>query len=213
MELTDKELTIVREGFKHVGQCVYKVSSSRPLPTDTPEDFRQLLAVAEPIALAQKFVSLNLVYDELRDFRDLYGHRMPWYYDYLAIGASFVLLNGVFDIVTHNAQAEAIKIAEEQLRQERKVSKITESLTKEIDELGIADLGNDIGRLEGRVNKLYLDIAKSEHAAEEVFGKFLYFGKEVKMFGKTVNLNPLWALKEGSGKKIVPLVREYCRGG
>lgn len=212
LELTDKELTIVKEGFNRVGQCIYKVTSDSPLPTNSPEDFRQLLADAEPIAEEQKFVPLDRVHDELKDFRDLYGHRMPWYYDYLAMGASFVILNGIFDIITHDAQAEAIKIAEKELRSHDYKMGMREFAgeVRDFAPSSVQELGDDVVNFNEKMHKLYLDMAKAEHAAEEVFGKFLYVGKETKMFGKTVNLNPLWTLKEKSGKKLVPLVRDFC---
>ena len=234
LPLTDKELTIVREGFKHVGQCVYKVTADSNLPTNTAEDLRQLLSKADSIcehktqavpglSLAlpitnfvnkkncekQMYVPLDQMHAELQDFRDLYGHKMPWYYDYLAMGASFVLLNGVFDIVTHDAQTEAIRLANKELNSAEYRSFLEEMEDLVPDDSKFLDPKEVSGFLDKR-NKMIMDMARAEHKAEEVFGKILYAGRDTKMFGRTVNINPLWSLKQAAGKKLVPAIQQLC---
>ena len=206
-KLTNKELSITREMLGSIGQCLYQVYSPQPLSAHTLDGLRELLAEAQPLTKEQKYVPLTQVYDELKDFRDLYGHRMPWYYHYVAIGGTFALLNGLFDIATHDAQAEAIKAAEKYLASAEYRSDLF------LDEIDNADeLLKDIKAYEVQSHKVLLKSGKAEHKLEELFGRFIYAGRDVKLFGRKVNLNPLWALKEKSGKKFVPLVQKVCTG-
>lgn len=204
-KLTDKKLTITWEMLGGVGQCLYQVQSERPLSAHTPAGLRELLAEAQPLTKEQKYVPLTQVYDELKDLRDLYGHRMPWYYHYIAIGGTFTVLNGLFDIATHDAQAEAIKIAQQYLESN---AYRRDLVLDEVDEIG--GWMKDIIGYEVQRNKVLLKSAKAEHKLEELFGRFIYAGREVNFFGRKVNLNPLWALKEKAGKKFVPLVQKTC---
>lgn len=229
-ELTSKELTISKDNFKSIGQCAYKITSNQPLQTSTPDEFRALLATAKPISAEQKYVPLAKVHHALRDFRDLYGHQMPWYYNYLAMGGSFVVLNGLLDIATHDAQGEAIKLAvefTEQPTSDEQGGVVFQSLAKTQQALNAVtgktdeDVGkavrefmktNSIDDLNKKQFDLIIQTAQAEHKMEQLFGKFIYFGKDTKIFGKTVNLNPLWALKQYSASKLVPVVKKYCRG-
>ena len=202
--LTDKELTITQEVLDSVGQCLYQVQSDRPLSVHTPAALREMLSEAQPLMQQQKYVPLAKVYDELKDFRDLYGHRMPWYYNYIAIGGTLVVLNGLFDIATHDAQAEAIKIAQKYVKSDkyREYFKFEE----------LDGWIKDWQAVKNQHHKLIIKSGKAEHKLEELFGRFIYVGREVNVFGRTVNLNPLWALKEKAGKKFVPLVQRVCKG-
>ena len=294
IKLTDKELTILRESFQRVGQCVYQVTSDRALDTSDPQVFTQMLNDAQPLTkkgvqlctktlaktgvcqpkpVTHSYAPLDQVLAEMQGVRELYAHRMPWYYDYLAMGLSFVALNGLFDIATHNAQGALIKIGddfiksrtyregldldenrqqiinkfqkegislEEQKKYRAELAEYDSHQAKEpkgfLDEMndqfaqerrkaieikdyvaeGFVVDGNgeqaivDVVGFSEKTDRIYLNMAKSEHKAEELFGRFLYVGRETKIFGKTINLNPLWALKEGMGKKLVPLVKKYC---
>lgn len=206
-KLTDKKLTITWEMLGGVGQCLYQVQSERPLSAHTPAGLRELLAEAQPLTKEQKYVPLTQVYNELKDLRDLYGHRMPWYYHYVAIGGTFTVLNGLFDIATHDAQAEAIKAAEKYLASD---AYRRDLFLDEADNAG--GLLKDIKAYEVQSHKMLLKSGKAEHKLEELFGRFIYAGHDVKLFGRKVNLNPLWALKEKAGKKFVPLVQKGCTG-
>ena len=295
IELTDKELTILRESFRQVGQCVYQVTSDKALDTNDPQVFTQMLNDAQPLTkkkvqlctktiaksgvcqqkpTTHSYVPLDQVLSEMQGVRELYAHRMPWYYDYLAMGLSFVILNGLFDIATHNAQGALIKIADDFINSDtyrlgldldkkrqqiidkfdkegislEELSKYNEELAEydrnkprekglkrflnEINKQGAEERALTIGveeiedknvtmgrgtqtvtdalKLNADSHPLILDMARSEHKAEELFGRFLYIGRETKIFGKTINLNPLWALKEGMGKRLIPVVKEYC---
>lgn len=291
IKLTDEELTILRESFQRVGQCVYQVTSDRALDTSDPQVFTQMLNDAQPLTkkrvklctetiaktgvcqpkpVIHSYAPLDQVLSEMQGVRELYAHRMPWYYDYLAMGLSFVVLNGLFDIATHNAQGALIKIGDDfiksntyregltlDVKRQQIINKIKkEGISPEEQLKYIAELYEydemskgflkrfldkrnnqfaDERRMAIEINKrdvvadgkveqviidsisiqekgdrFYLNAAKSEHKAEELFGRFLYVGRETKIFGKTINLNPFWALKEGMGKKLVPLVKKYC---
>lgn len=266
IKLTDKELTILRKSFQQVGQCVYQVTSNQALDTSDPQVFTQMLTEAQPLTkqkvqlctetiaktgvcqqkpLKHTYAPLDQVLSEMQGVRELYAHRMPWYYDYLAMGLSFIVLNGLFDIATHDAQKALIKITNdfinsdtyrygldldfsesqekgfksilnemnENYATQRRQVMVNEIIKENIDE-GLAGkaqrVARDAAKLQDKVDKLYLEMARSEHTAEELFGRFLYIGRETKIFGKTINLNPLWALKEGMGKKLVPVVKKYC---
>lgn len=232
-KLTDARLTITAEMLSGIGQCLYRVQSERPLSAHTPAALREMLSKAQPLTQPQKYLPLDQVYDELKDFRDLYGHRMPWYYNYLAIGGSLVVLNGLFDIVTHDAQAEAIKIAQKYMQSDAYRLELAsrfladeDTLTTYTDARGRTyDIPiNDPDQLEARLkgwrkdlhalsrqhDKLIIKSGQAEHKLEQLFGRFIYAGREAKIFGRTVNLNPLWALKEKAGKKFVPLVQKAC---
>ena len=293
IKLTDKELTILRESFQRVGQCVYQVTSDKRLDTSDPQVFTRMLTDAQPLTkkkaqlctetiaktgvcqqkpLKHTYAPLDQVLTEMQGVRELYAHRMPWYYDYLAMGLSFIILNGLFDIATHNAQGALIEIADDFIKSDTyrkgldipdedekakqmydKINKEGISLEEQIKyikeleeykksqakgflnemndefadkrkiEIEIIKEANENG-VDGRfeqsmidyakrmeeVDRLYLEMVRNEHKAEELFGRFLYVGRETKIFGRTVNLNPLWALKEGMGKKLVPVVKKYC---
>lgn len=224
-ELTDKELSLTREQLNRVGQCLYKVSSDRPLAANTPQAFQEMLVQAEPLTREQKYVPLDRVYGELQDLRDIYGQRMPWYYNYLAIGGVMAVLNGIFDIVTHDAQAEAIEIATKYMQSDAyryetlRLSNIDPNdfydekgrrLTPDEIEKRLTGWRKDFHTLNKKQHKLFIEMGRAEHKLEELFGRFIYVGRDVKIGGRSVNLNPLWGLKEKSGKKFVPLVRKAC---
>ena len=233
--LTDKELTITREMLSSIGQCLYQVHSDRPLSAHTPAALREMLAEAQPLREQQKYVPLTQVYDKLKDFRDLYGHRMSWYYDYIAIGGVFTALNGLFDIATHDAQAEAIRIAQKYMKSDEYWSDLAKSIAEYDDMINfytntrgetsytsISDPDKLEVRLKGwrkdaysfaqKYDNFIIKSGQAEHKLEELFGRFIYAGREVKIFGRTLNLNPLWTLKEKAGKKFVPLVKSTCKG-
>ena len=290
IKLTDKELTILRESFQQVGQCVYRVTSDKRLDTNDPQVFTQMLTDAQPLTkkkaqlctetiaktgvcqqkpLKHTYAPLDQVLSEMQGVRELYAHRMPWYYDYLAMGLSFIILNGLFDIATHNAQGALLKISKDFINSDtyhqgldidpkrqqiidkapdskasfdeiikhrdelseydrnkpqekgfkRLIDKMNKYLAEErqmfVNDIVIEDgktqqTVKEIGKLQEEYDKLYLKMGNSEHKAEEIFGRFLYVGRETKIFGKTINLNPLWALKEGLGNKLVPVVKKYC---
>ena len=203
-ELTDAELSITREMLDSIGQCLYEVQSDRPLSAHTPAGLQEMLSRAQPLTQEQKYVPLTQVYDEVKGLRDIYGHRMPWYYHYVAIGGTFAVLNGLFDIATHDAQAEAIKIADEYIKSDAYKQQAKRLLG------GADDLFKDMTKLDLHNHKLIVKSGKAEHKLEELFGRFLYVGRDAKLFGRKVNLNPLWALKEKAGKKLVPLVQKVC---
>ena len=231
-KLTDTHLTITAEMLGGVGQCLYQVQSDRPLSAHTPAALQEMLSKAQPLAQAQKYVPLDQVYDELKDFRDIYGHRMPWYYNYIAIGGSFAVLNSLFDIVTHDAQAEAIKIARKYVQSDNYRSDMASIFLFDEDKfdtytdargatyripLGPDELEarlkgwrKDLHALNRQHDELVIKSGQAEHKLEQLFGRVIYAGREVKIFGRTVNLNPLWALKEKAGKKFVPLVQKVC---
>ena len=234
--LTDKELAITREMLGGIGQCLYQVQSDRPLSAHTPAALREMLAAAQPLTQQQKYVPLDKVYDELKGFRDLYGHRMPWYYNYIAIGGVLTVLNGLFDIATHNAQAEAIKIAQQYVQSDEYRREVVRGFSSADDKVVVTYTDargetyvtrvNNPDKLEAPLKGWRKDVqgfvrkrddfiiksGQAEHKLEELFGRFIYVGREVKIFGRTLNLNPLWALKERAGKKLVPLVRSMCTG-
>ena len=258
LKLTDKELTILRESFQRVGQCVYRVTSDKALDTSDPQVFTQMLNDAQPLTkkkvqlctatlaktgvcqpkpLTHTYAPLDQVLAKMQGVRELYAYRMPWYYDYLAMGLSFIVLNGLFDIATHNAQGALIKISEDFVKsdiyrqgldidypEERGLKGFLNELNDEYVEerrnaielkehvanRKVEQAITDGYKLQEKMDTFYLNMAKSEHKAEELFGRFLYIGRETKIFGKTINLNPLWALKEEMGKKLVPLVKKYC---
>lgn len=233
-KLTDTHLTITAAMLGGVGQCLYQVQSDRPLSAHTPVALQEMLSKAQPLAQSQKYVPLDQVYDELKDFRDLYGHRMPWYYHYLAIGGSLVVLNGLFDIVTHDAQAEAIKIAQKYVQSDTYRRELVSTFLADEDnfdtytdargrtyyteiddpsklEARLKGWRKDLHALKRQHDELVIKSGQVEHKLEQLFGRVIYAGREVKIFGRTVNLNPLWALKEKAGKKFVPLVQKACR--
>lgn len=233
-KLTDAHLTITAEMLGGIGQCLYQVQSDRPLSAHTPAALREMLSKAQPLTQPQNYIPLDIVYDELKDFRDLYGHRMPWYYNYLAIGGALVVLNGLFDIATHDAQAEALKIAQKYLQSDAYRIDLASIFLADEDTFDTYTDArgrtyytkiNDPDKLEARLkgwlkdlhafnrqqNEVIIKSGQAEHKLEQLFGRFIYAGREVKIFGRTVNLNPLWALKEKAGKKFVPLVQKGCK--
>ena len=247
-KLTAAQLTLTREQLNRVGQCLYLVSSDHPLSAHTPQAFTEMLAKAEPLTREQKYVPLDRVYHELQDLRDIYGQRLPWYYHYMAIGGVLVVLNGLFDIVTHDAQGEAIKFATEYVQSDHfrremlkqsfvpydelyetitateryyddifdeyssaKVEKMRERSVDAIEEKIRGSWRGDLYEINKKHHKLIVEAGRAEHKLEELFGRLIYAGHDVKIGGRSINLNPLWALKQKSGEKFVPLVQKANR--
>ena len=152
---------------------------------------------------------------------------------YLAIGGVVVALNGIYDIATHDAQAEAIKIAQAYVQSDDYRRELLQTFFSDEDmydtytdahgrtyykdisldqvEARLKGWRKDMYELMRQHDKLIVASGQAEHKLEELFGRFIYAGRETKIFGRTVNLNPLWALKEKAGEKIVPLVQEVCQ--